>query len=733
MVGVGDYFTPELLKQLTENDAKPLEDQHPHELGGEKLIFQSEDGEKAIVLSQIDESQIDEGRFRWAYKRERGVLRSLKELQEEDAKHKEYEKEQHEVHFHFVRMLEFFMDDQSGPCMIMELVKPLGKNVLNMVNYYHLKHKRQVPFMLALRILEQLCHALFHLHQGVHCVHGDVKSENVLVTVRGNSEYHVKLCDFGGIMLLPWNGRPGSKYRDFSTEQPENWPPYYPPEFWGNPHRTADPRTDVWGLGLILFDCFENGTRMTKKWRDSFCKTKPDAECILPGEQWCLQSAHGKQKTNFFFLEEAQTCVGCDTELEAGDYMHICHGCQTYLCPDCVITYPKGPQKCKHDHVQDNDMFVVFEMARQCESCGKTVAPQDDEPFMHRCKSCDQTMCIDCVSLGRLGREDILMEAYYIMLRPLDAMEIGTNRKRGRAGLVEVNKWIARAKVDCGEQLQQEGPELTRAIADKRSCYLSKAEADPVGGFALKVGESMAGKFVGTHKTQEGLEVTGEEKVLDFGKKGILLMLIERADGHETVTAPSPHHKLELNDMIYVGLRAHVCSSVLDFEKVSGQDAIPFFFEFDKFALPDKFAGYTLGPPTEANPFGLNMRNLYEINVAGIIRVGKDKGDQASKRRQKIIYPALADLKLERGDYALVFRVPDNITGRSRSVNIDSQIKRLWEKAESMTEDELSPQAKRKASDESQFGSPSGSPSGRASGYASASASLQARFANLSV
>jgi len=284
-----------------------------------------------------------------------------------------------------------------------------------------------------------------------------------------------------------------------------------------------------------------------------------------------------------------------------------------------------------------------------------------------------------------------------MMLRPLDGLKVRRGLPRPRADVSEVKEWIEQQKRVEPEKIVSMWQDDLQIDLKPTSLRLSKADVDSVGGFAMRVGPSMAGKFVGTHKCKDecghDIEVTGSDKVLDLGKKGVLVMLIERADGQRVETQPQPTHKLEEGDVIYVGLREHVCSSVLDFEEIPGypeEKAFPFFFEFDKFDLPPEFAGYVLGPPTANNKYGLDMRNAHGINIAGVLR----KQNEYGTNRPKVIFPALADLELEAGDCALVVRVPGLSTGRSRSMDIDHKIDELFAKAKSMADDELFPKAK---------------------------------------
>jgi len=347
-------------------------------------------------------------------------------------------------------------------------------------------------------------------------------------------------------------------------------------------------------------------------------------------------------------------------------------------------------------------MFVVFGRSRQCEGfydgvrCSNIVKPEDDDPFMHKCTKCNKNLCIECVELLP-AREQSLVDAYDMMLRPLDGLEVERGLPTPRADLSEVKEWIEKQKRVEHEEIVSVCQGDLQIDLKPTSLRLSKTDVDSVRGFALRVGPSMAGKFVGTHKCKDecghDIEVTGSDKVLDLGKKGVLVLLIEKADGQRVETQPQPTHKLEKGDVIYVGLREPVCSSVLDFEETSGhpeEKAFPLFLEFDKFDLPHEFAGSVLGPPTENNKFGLDMRNAHGINVAGILT----KPDGYGTSRPKVIFPVLADLELEAGDCAVVVRVPGLSTGCSRSMDIDHKIDKLFAKAKGMTEGELHPKAK---------------------------------------
>jgi serine/threonine-protein kinase len=105
-----------------------------------------------------------------------------------------------------------------------------------------LKEKEPVPTEKALDIARQVCGALEYLHsQGV--VHRDIKPENILITASGQA----KLLDFGIALVaserrLTWTG--------FSNAL--GTPDYMAPEQIRG--RRGDPRTDVYAVGLMLYE-----------------------------------------------------------------------------------------------------------------------------------------------------------------------------------------------------------------------------------------------------------------------------------------------------------------------------------------------------------------------------------------------------------------------------------------------------------------------------------------------
>jgi serine/threonine protein kinase len=129
----------------------------------------------------------------------------------------------------FIDYLEF----EGNPCLVMEYVE--GKMLAELL------HTRgRFPIGEAMAIAEALGEAVAHLHgQGI--LHRDLKPANVLLTQSGQ----VKLLDFGIAKggITPKLTATGAAIGTFE---------YLPPERIRG--EEADARTDVWALGVILYE-----------------------------------------------------------------------------------------------------------------------------------------------------------------------------------------------------------------------------------------------------------------------------------------------------------------------------------------------------------------------------------------------------------------------------------------------------------------------------------------------
>jgi serine/threonine-protein kinase len=104
--------------------------------------------------------------------------------------------------------------------------------------------KGPMPIARGVDILEQMCAALARAHD-LGVVHRDLKSDNILLTVRGGRKDFVKILDFG-LAALARDPRLAPKGAVFGT------PEYMSPEQARG--EDAGPQSDLYALGILFFE-----------------------------------------------------------------------------------------------------------------------------------------------------------------------------------------------------------------------------------------------------------------------------------------------------------------------------------------------------------------------------------------------------------------------------------------------------------------------------------------------
>lgn len=145
---------------------------------------------------------------------------------------------------HVVRCLDEGTLESGAPYMVMEL--------LTGIDLGQLMARRKAPLALndALDYVLQACDALAEAHaHGI--VHRDLKPENLFLTQDSNGRPLIKVIDFGmssSVELERAAGKSESVERTLMGS-----PPYMSPEHVRCCER-ADARSDVWALGVVLFE-----------------------------------------------------------------------------------------------------------------------------------------------------------------------------------------------------------------------------------------------------------------------------------------------------------------------------------------------------------------------------------------------------------------------------------------------------------------------------------------------
>jgi serine/threonine protein kinase len=147
---------------------------------------------------------------------------------------------------HVVQVLDDGVDPATGaPFIVMELLE--GETLAERL----MRVKRLRPPVVA-QVISQIARALAKAHEA-GLIHRDLKPDNILVT-RNEDEELVKVLDFG---IAKWLG--GHQSSGTLAGQMLGTPAYMSPEHFAN-SANIDHRADLWGLGVIAFECL-TGTR----------------------------------------------------------------------------------------------------------------------------------------------------------------------------------------------------------------------------------------------------------------------------------------------------------------------------------------------------------------------------------------------------------------------------------------------------------------------------------------
>jgi eukaryotic-like serine/threonine-protein kinase len=159
---------------------------------------------------------------------------------------------------HIALMLDSGVDDKGNPFLVMELLH--GEDLQQLI-----VRKGPLPQDVALCVAAQACIGLRRAHEeGV--VHRDIKPANLFLARREATrlgrrdadEVLVKLLDFGIARVR--EGMSATENRALtSTGLMLGTPLYMSPEQVTNP-KTVDHRTDVWSLGVVLYEMLTGST-----------------------------------------------------------------------------------------------------------------------------------------------------------------------------------------------------------------------------------------------------------------------------------------------------------------------------------------------------------------------------------------------------------------------------------------------------------------------------------------
>src|SRR5262245_2470661 len=142
---------------------------------------------------------------------------------------------------HVARVTDVGMPDNGTPYMVMEYLEGEELNTL-------IRRRGPLPVHEAVGYVMQACDAVAEAHS-LGIIHRDIKPSNLFLTHKPNGEPCVKVLDFGiskTLTIAPIEG-------DLTSSEAMLGTPHYMSPEQMRASRDADRRSDIWGLGVVLY------------------------------------------------------------------------------------------------------------------------------------------------------------------------------------------------------------------------------------------------------------------------------------------------------------------------------------------------------------------------------------------------------------------------------------------------------------------------------------------------
>ena len=143
---------------------------------------------------------------------------------------------------HVARVLDVGRLETGVPYIVMEYLEGADLNAI-------VKHHGAQDPAVAVDLMLQACEAIAEAH-AIGIIHRDIKASNFFVSQRDNQAPHLKVLDFG-IATAPEGTSDLT-----NTQSVIGTPAYMAPEQMRS-SKTSDARSDIWSLGVVLYELLE--------------------------------------------------------------------------------------------------------------------------------------------------------------------------------------------------------------------------------------------------------------------------------------------------------------------------------------------------------------------------------------------------------------------------------------------------------------------------------------------
>jgi serine/threonine-protein kinase len=203
---------------------------------------------------------------------------------------------------HVARVIDVGQLHDGAPYMVMEYLD--GSDLDAVV-----QERGPLPVQEAVEYVLQACEAVAEAHT-LGIIHRDLKPANLFLTRRADGSACIKVLDFG-LSKVNAHADPARRSKSKSmtgTRQMLGSPLYMPPEQILSP-RDADARSDIWSLGVILFELLTaqppfTGETMAELQGQvltgpplKLSAVRPD---VPPGLEWIIEKCLQKDRVNRF-------------------------------------------------------------------------------------------------------------------------------------------------------------------------------------------------------------------------------------------------------------------------------------------------------------------------------------------------------------------------------------------------------------------------------------------------